>query len=167
MNHQFPMEPWKKPSLHEENPLSKSKQPDSVTIYSLFPNIDKYALGYETVFKTLKNMADQKPPTFPPYNITKDGDDYEIVMAVAGYSREQLSISLMDGTLTVKTVGVDEPDDSKKILHKGIAQRNFTATFALAEFVEVKEATLVDGMLTIDLKMELPEEKRPKAIEIK
>jgi molecular chaperone IbpA len=164
----FEMEPWNTPSPHEPSyPRNNIKQSDSVTIYSLFPNIDKYALGYETVFKTLKNIADQKAPTFPPYNITKDGDDYEIVMAVAGYSRDQLDIEVIDGVLTVKTIGIEEQDDSKTIIHKGIAQRNFRSTFALAEYVEVKDASLVDGMLTISLKMELPEEKKPKTIEIK
>jgi molecular chaperone IbpA len=159
---QFQLEPW--PSHNEDRYV---KKPDSVTIYSLFPNIDKYALGYETVFKTLKNIADQKAPTFPPYNITKDGDDYEIVMAIAGYSKDQLDIEVVDSVLTVKTIGIEDESNSKQIIHKGIAQRNFKSTFALAEYVEVNGASLVDGMLTISLKMEMPEEKKPKTIQIK
>lgn len=154
--------PWE----HPKERFPSSKKPDAVTIYSLFPNIDKYALGYETVFKTLKNIADQGAPSFPPYNILKDGDDYEISMAVAGYSRDQLDIELVERTLTVKTVGLAEPKEGKQVIHKGIAQRNFTSTFALGEHIEVKDAKLEDGMLTIYLTLELPEEKKPKTIEI-
>jgi molecular chaperone IbpA len=142
------------------------KAPTPVTIYSLFPNIDRWALGFDPVFDTLKELAAQKSPSFPPYNITKEDDKYEITMALAGYKREQLSIEVKDRVLTVKTIEDMESDDNREVVHQGIAQRNFTSTFALADHVEVKEAKLEDGLLIIKLELELPEEKKPKQIEI-
>ena len=88
-------------------------------------------------------------------------------MALAGYRREQLDIFVKDQVLTIKTIDDLETDDDREVIHQGIAQRNFTTTFALAEHVEVKSAKLADGLLTIKLQLELPEEKKPKQIEIK
>jgi molecular chaperone IbpA len=153
---------------HSDHYPSKKpiKAPTPATIYSLFPNIDRWALGFDPVFATLKELAAQKSPSFPPYNITKDGDKYEIVMALAGYRREYLDISVKDRVLTVKTTEDMEKDDIREVVHQGIAQRNFTTTFALADYVEVQSAKLEDGLLTIKLELELPEEKKPKQIDI-
>lgn len=136
-----------------------------VDIYTLFPNIDRWGIGYDTVFDTLTKLAGNKP-SFPPYNLTKDGDKYEITMALAGYRREHLDIFVKDRVLTIKTVEDMEKDDIREVIHQGIAQRNFTTTFAIAEHVEVKSAKLADGLLTIKLELELPAEKKPKQIEI-
>ena len=145
---------------------TKSK-PDqkAATIYSLFPNIDRWGIGYDSVFQTLTQLAAAKN-TFPPYNLVKDGDSYEITMALAGYRREQLDIFVKDRVLTIKTIDDMETDDDREVIHQGIAQRNFTTIFAIAEHVEVKSAKLADGLLTIKLQLELPEEKKPKQIEI-
>lgn len=158
---------WPNESGHDHLSAHKPKKaPTPVTIYSLFPNIDRWALGFDPVFDTLKELAAQKAPSFPPYNITKDQDKYEITMALAGYRREHLSIEVKDRVLTVKTVEDMERDDIREVVHQGIAQRNFTSTFALADHVEVKSAKLEDGLLVIKLELELPEEKKPKQIEI-
>lgn len=162
---------WQTDPDHYERPWEKQKPKakaalNPLTIYSLFPNIDRWALGFDPVFETLKELAAQKAPSFPPYNITKDGDKYEISMALAGYRREYLDISVKDRVLTVKTKEDMEKDDIREVIHQGIAQRNFTTTFALADYVVVKSAKLQDGLLTIKLEQELPEEKKAKAIEI-
>lgn len=160
-------EKWRPdPDHYQTRKPSKPAVPTPVTIYSLFPNIDRWALGFDPVFETLKQLAAQKNPSFPPYNITKDEDKYEITMALAGYRREHLSIEVKERVLTVKTVEDMERDDIREVVHQGIAQRNFTSTFALADHVEVKSAKLEDGLLTIKLELELPEEKKPKQIDI-
>jgi molecular chaperone IbpA len=150
-----------------KQPYNKAKVPDQkpATIYTLFPNIDRWGIGYDSVFETLKELAQHKA-SFPPYNLVKDGDKYEITMALAGYRREHLDIFVKDRVLTIKTLEDMERDDIRDVIHQGIAQRNFTTTFALADHVEVKSAKLADGLLTIKLELELPEEKKPKQIEI-
>lgn len=163
----FEIQPWENP--HDQYPPAKPRakvvDQKPATIYTLFPNIDRWGIGYDSVFETLKELAQHKP-SFPPYNLVKDGDRYEITMALAGYRREHLDLFVKDRVLTVKTVEDMERDDIRDVIHQGIAQRNFTTTFALAEHVEVKSAKLQDGLLTIKLELELPEEKKPKQIEI-
>lgn len=165
----FEIQPWDKhdPTYPPHQPYKAPSKVDQkpTTIYSLFPNIDRWGIGYDSVFNTLKELAQHKT-SFPPYNLVKDGDKYEITMALAGYKREYLDIFVKDRVLTVKTVEDMERDDIRDVIHQGIAQRNFTTTFALAEYVEVKSAKLEDGLLTIKLELELPEEKKPKQIEI-
>lgn len=158
----YPVTPPSHP-YEKKTPAKVDQKP--VTIYSLFPNIDRWGIGYDSVFETLKQLSQHKP-SFPPYNLVKDGDRYEITMALAGYRREHLDIFIEDRVLTVKTVEDMEKDDVRDVIHQGIAQRNFTSTFALAEHVEVKSAKLEDGLLTIKLELELPESKKPRAIEI-
>jgi molecular chaperone IbpA len=140
-----------------------------VDIYTLFPNIDRWALGYESMLKTLESLSTSKS-SFPPYNITKSGDDYQIEMALAGFRKDDLEIVVKERTLTVRSEIEDKdvPEEGKygKVLHHGIAQRNFTTTFALGEYVEVVDASMSDGILTIKLETQLPEDKKPKQIEI-
>lgn len=136
------------------------------TIDALFPKLDQWAIGYRNIFEQLQSLSQAKAATYPPCNITKDGDKYEIVMAVAGFKREYLDISVKDSVLTVASNVDMEKGDIREVIHQGIAQRNFTHTFALADHVVVKEAKLQDGLLVIKLELELPEEKKPKNIEI-
>ena len=143
----------------------KPKQP-SVSLSSLFPNLDSWALGFEDIFKELEKQAVSKNASFPPYNLVRDGDKYEITMAVAGYKKENIKISIDARTLIIETVDLPADEDKRELIHKGLAQRSFKSTFALGEYVELKEAKLVDGLLTISLELELPEEKKPRVIDI-
>ena len=141
-----------------------------VDIYTLFPNIDRWALGYDMLLETLQKHSENKS-SFPPYNITKNGDDYTVEMALAGFRKEDIEIVVKERTLTVRSDIEDRndiPEEGKygKVLHHGIAQRNFTTNFALGEYVEVVDASMSDGILTIKLETHLPEEKKPKQIEI-
>jgi molecular chaperone IbpA len=150
-------------------PNSKKTVPDQkpVTVFSLFPNIERWAIGYDSTLDLFSKMAESKAASFPPYNISKDGDRYEITMALAGYKKDQISVKVNERELIVKSVIADATtDEDKELLHHGIAQRNFTSTFALGEYVQVKAAKLEDGLLTINLELELPEEKKPRVIEI-
>jgi molecular chaperone IbpA len=103
--------------------------------------------------------------TYPPYNIVKIDDD-KIVMefAVAGFKKDDISITTEKNVLSINA---EKPDaDEKKYLHKGIATRKFSRSFALPEYYEVETAGFEDGILYIDLVRNIPEEKKPKTISI-
>jgi molecular chaperone IbpA len=105
--------------------------------------------------------------TFPPYNIEKLGeDDYQISIAVAGFSRDELDITLTDGMLIVSGSSADDDDDSR-FIHRGIAKRSFERRFQLAETIEVVDASFDHGMLKVNLKRVVPEHLLPRNIKIK
>lgn len=102
---------------------------------------------------------------YPPYNIEKTGDDdYRIVIALAGFGKEDVEVTTEQGQLKVRGKMAENQD--AQYLHRGIAGRSFERSFDLAEHIEVKGATFVDGLLTIELKRELPESMKPRTIEI-
>lgn len=123
-------------------------------------------IGFEPILKKLAEMTESMPkiPTYPPYNIKKvDENKYVIEMAVAGFGRQDLELELQDGVLTVKgNVSTEDAD----YIYKGIAERAFTRQFTLADTVEIKNADLINGMLKIWLERFIPEEKKPKKINI-
>ena len=134
--------------------------------FSTFPKQLNTTVGFEPIFKRLAEMAETMPkiPTYPPYNIKKvDENKYVIEMAVAGFGKQDLELELQDGTLTVK--GNINSEDGE-YLYKGIAERAFTRQFTLADTVEIKNADLINGMLKIWLERFIPEEKKPKKINI-
>ena len=125
---------------------------------------DPFFIGFDALANRLTS-AHSNANGFPPYNVRKiDEDTFVVELAIAGYNRESLNITEHDGTLTVKG---ERPEDVEEYLHKGIAGRKFTRTFALGEYMYVDEADLKDGMLYIVVKRNIPEEKKPKTIEIK
>ncbi|EKF40795.1 small heat shock protein HspB [Nitratireductor indicus C115] len=102
---------------------------------------------------------------WPPYDIARLGeDDYRITMAVAGFSQDELTITQEQNLLIV--AGQKSGDDNVEYLHRGIAGRSFQRRFQLADHVRVENASLVNGLLTIELKREIPEEMKPRRIEI-
>ena len=104
--------------------------------------------------------------SYPPYDIIQLGDDdYLLKIAAAGFSKDDLEITVKDGTLVI--AGDKAEADDRKYLHKGIAMRNFTRTFALGEYMEVVSAEMENGVLIVNIKREIPEEKKPKQITIK
>jgi molecular chaperone IbpA len=104
--------------------------------------------------------------TFPPYNVKKvDEDNYVVELAVAGYDRDELDITVDKDTLIIKSN--KENDEKSDFLHKGIAGRNFTQTFTLGEYMLVKSASLDNGLLNITIEREIPEELKPRQIKIK
>lgn len=137
------------------------------TTESLSP-LYKMSIGFDRLAEQFFN-----DPTFsnaqtgyPPYNIAKKEDDiYEVTLAVAGFKKADIDISLEDGTLIIKGES-NVLDESVEYLHKGIAERNFIRTFKLAEFVEVKEAKLEDGILRVSLFRNVPDAMKPKKIKI-
>jgi molecular chaperone IbpA len=123
-------------------------------------------------FDRLFSLLDQTAPfeggnsPYPPYNIERTGENaYRVTVAVAGFSEPELSIEAKENTLTVK--GEKQvKTESKDVLYQGIAARAFERVFRLADFVEVKAATLENGLLHIDLVREIPEAMKPRTIRI-
>jgi molecular chaperone IbpA len=138
--------------------------PDPLTITSLFPQFNRWAIGFDPLLDTFKQVSlAAKTTGYPPYNIYKNEDTYVLELAVAGFGKEDLTITVKELQLTVE--GQLEASEEKAI-HKGIATRDFKQEFVLAEYVVVKGAELKDGLLRITLQQELPEELQPKVIKI-
>ena len=135
---------------------------------SAFPQVESRLIGFDRVFDAvnrLHSIEGGQSNSFPPYNIKKlDDENYEITLALAGFKKSELSVVVEDGNLVVK--GNQEKSEDE-FLHKGIAERNFTRTWALADEVKVSGSKLEDGVLTISLVHEIPEEKKPVDIKIK
>jgi len=124
-------------------------------------------VGFDRVFDLLDSVASQNGPTgYPPYDIEKTGEDaYRVVMAVAGFTEAELNITQKENELLIS--GHVQPlAQEKEYLYRGIAGRDFERRFQLADHVRVMGARLSNGMLSIELKRELPEEKKARAIRI-
>lgn len=127
-----------------------------------------YAVGFDRTFDRLFDYATHQATStgFPPYNIVKDGDyNYTIEMALAGYSKKDIEVEVADGVLSIKSI--KESDGKENSLYHGIANRQFTRKFTLADDIIVKDGKLEDGMLSIELERVIPEEKKPRLITIK
>ena len=132
---------------------------------SAFPQIESRLIGFDRVFDAVQRVNTAES-NFPPYNIKKvDDENYEIQIALAGFSKSELDITVEDGNLIVK--GEQAETSKTEYLHKGIAERNFTRTWSLAESVKVAGSELKDGVLTINLVNKIPDELKPQSIKIK
>src|SRR6202012_4090198 len=125
-------------------------------------------VGFDRVFDLLDSVSGQANGTgYPPYNIEKSGDNaYKIVMAVAGFAESELNLTQKENELLVTGQTAPNGDGEKQYLYRGIAGRNFERRFQLADHVKVVGAKLANGLLTIELQREIPEEKKPRAIAI-
>lgn len=144
---------------------------------SIFNQLRPITVGFDNVFDHFERMFDDDILTspmvnFPPYNIVKTGDfTYDVELALAGYSKDDIKVDYADNMLTVKSA--KQTDEAKEgygvegILHRGIAKRYFSKSFTIADDVEVKGAELKDGLLKISMERIIPEGKKPRAIEIK
>jgi len=105
---------------------------------------------------------------YPPYNIETIGEDkYQITLALAGFKREELDITVKEGLLTVEGKKAEIEEEGRQFIHKGIGNRAFQRQWKLAEYVEVVDATMEDGLLFVLLERQVPEEKQPKTIAIR
>lgn len=125
-------------------------------------------VGFDRLFSLLDQVNGDGSPGYPPYNIERTGEDaYRISMAVAGFSETEISIEAHRNVLTVKGERANESTgEGSELLYRGIASRAFERRFQLADHVEVVGATLKNGLLHIDLKRTIPEELKPRKIEI-
>tara|TARA_B100000902_G_C26817283_1_gene672156 strand:- start:14 stop:445 length:432 start_codon:yes stop_codon:yes gene_type:complete len=131
------------------------------------PIFSSLFVGFDGLFENMTQMSQgsKSLPSYPPYNVIQDGDDYVIEIALAGINKKDIDITLQENTLTVSYQSSEEESDKK--LYKGIAQRSFKRQFNLSEDIEVEGANFVNGMLNIFLQRIIPEEKKPKKIKIK
>lgn len=125
-------------------------------------------VGFDRLFDRLDSLTAQETKTYPPYNIERLGDEaWRVSIAVAGFSKGDISIEAADNSLVIK--GGKEPvaeNANREFLHRGIAERAFELRFQLGDHVEIRNAALENGLLHIDLKREVPENKKPRQIEI-
>jgi len=140
------------------------------TSYDFSP-LFRTGVGFDRLNHTL-NTAAQKPESdlsYPPYNIEqKDDDHYRVTMAVAGFKADDVDVVLHENTLTLSSRAEEKGEkESPNLLYHGIARRAFERRFQLADHIKVEDAGLEDGLLTINLAHEVPEEKRPRKIEIR
>jgi molecular chaperone IbpA len=165
--HKNPYDPWK-PAPHKpwDNASSMGKaEPKVITINDLFPSLDRWAIGWSPILDELKSLAAQKP-SYPPYDIIDQKNDSTLInVAVAGFTKKDLTITVEERTLNIE--GKKEKDTEGTVVHNGIAGRDFKLVFALAEFYEVESASVKDGILSVKLFKDVPEEKKPKVIDIK
>lgn len=123
-------------------------------------------VGFDRVFDLLDNAGKAETGGYPPYNIERlDENDYRITLAVAGFGEDELDVELHQNTLTV-TGSRGDDDDGRSYLYQGIAGRSFQRRFQLAEHVEVSGASLVNGLLNVELHREIPEALKPRKIGI-
>ena len=128
---------------------------------------DPFFIGFNRELDRLSNIhREAVRQSFPPYDLVKlDEDTYRISLAVAGFNSSEVEVSVDNGSLIIKGEKTDEA--STEVLHKGIATRKFTRTFALGEYMEVDRAEMADGILSVFVERNIPEEKKPKKIAIK
>jgi molecular chaperone IbpA len=135
--------------------------------YDLTP-FYRSTVGFDRLFSMLDRAAPDGSPGYPPYNIERTGENsYRITVAVSGFSQDELSILAKENTLTIKgEKSVNDNGNKPEVLYRGIAARAFERAFQLADFVQVKNASLENGLLHVDLVREIPEAKKPRSIPI-
>jgi molecular chaperone IbpA len=143
-----------------------------LTLRSLdIPSIHKFGIGFDSILDELMRVnAQQTNTNYPPYNIVKHSEDaFAIELAVAGFREGDVKITLEKNVLTIKgeqTVSLDELEKDVEYVHRGISARNFDRVFTLADYVEVISAKAENGILTIELERQVPEEQKPKTVAI-
>jgi molecular chaperone IbpA len=133
-----------------------------------FSPLFRSTIGFDRLTRLVDaaSRVDNAALSYPPYNIEKTGEDaYRLTMAVAGFSREELDITVHENTLTVTGKAKTE-EDQGRFLHRGIARRAFERRFSLADHIKVTGASLDNGMLHVDLMREVPEQLRPRNVPI-
>ena len=141
----------------------------NTTLFDPFDRVKTYSIGFDRMFDRLFDESFVATTNYPPYNIVKTSDEkYAIEIAIAGFSKDDIEVETKENTLVIKTIDKkDEEEDKTEYLHKGISARSFKRSFNLADDVVVKGATFENGLLIIDLERIVPEEKKPRKIDIK
>ena len=155
-----PYDPWDK---HDK--WQKPVPAKPATIADLFPRLDRLSIGWSSVLDQLKEITDNKP-SYPPYDIVALKDDVNLLnVAVAGFTKDEITVTVQESVLTIE--GRQNDKQRGEVVYQGIATRDFKLELAVAEHWEVTKAELENGMLAIQFNRELPEEKKPKVINIK
>ncbi|MGJ5037846.1 Hsp20 family protein [Bradyrhizobium sp. HKCCYLRH3059] len=135
--------------------------------YDLTP-FYRSTVGFDRLFSLLDQATAEPTPGYPPYNIERTGENaYRITVAVSGFGKDELSLVAKENTLTIKgEKAANENGKKSEVLYRGIAARAFERSFQLADHVVVKNASLENGLLHVDLVREIPEAKKPRSIPI-
>lgn len=138
-----------------------------VTTFAMDLFKDPFFIGFNHTLNRLNSVHTAAVnQSYPPYNIAKvDEDTYRVDLALAGFDKKDIEVSVDNGTLIIK--GELETEDTAESVYKGIATRKFTRTFALGEYMEVVGAEFKNGMLSVNVERIVPEDKKPKSIKIK
>ena len=136
-----------------------------------FAPLYRSTVGFDRMFSMLDQLdgVEGSAPSYPPYNIERNGENaFRISVAVAGFTNADLSIEAKENTLTIKgeKTANGNAKDQSEVLYRGIAARAFERVFQLADHVHVTGASLVNGLLHVDLVREIPEAMKPRAIPI-
>ena len=141
---------------------------------SIFNQLRPVTVGFDNVFDHFERMMDDHnfnqmtATNFPPYNIVKTGEyTYDVELALAGFSKNDIDVEYKDNMLTVKSKEKAKDNDVDGMLHRGISKRWFSKSFTIADDVEVKGAELKDGLLKISMERIIPEGKKARTIEVK
>ncbi len=138
---------------------------NNLTTFDPFRNL---TVGFDNVFDQLSSLSQFEIPKYPPYNIKKiDDNKYQLEMALAGFTKTDLDVEVKDNSLTVTGNSSDDIENTNSFVYKGIAQRAFTRQWALMDYLKVFNASFKDGVLVVDMELNLPEEKKSKKIEVK
>ena len=144
------------------------------TQLSIFNRLRPVTVGFDNIFDHFERMVDNDlfnipSVNYPPYNIVKTGTNtYDVELALAGFSRNDIDVEFAEGILTIRSKDKPESEeDTDVVIHKGISKRFFSKAFTIADDVEVKGAELKDGLLKVSLERIIPENKKPRSIEIK
>jgi len=132
--------------------------------------INTYSIGFDRMFDSLTSSTGfDRQENYPPYNIIKVSDtEYTIELAVAGFGKKDIEIRMVADKLSINSIELKTSDvDTKEYLHKGISARHFKRGFTLSGDMVVKDANMSDGILTILMERVIPEEMKPRTIDIK
>ena len=141
---------------------------------SIFNQLRPVTVGFDNIFDHFERMFDGDvmnipQVNYPPYNIVKTGENtYDIELALAGFSKDDIDVEYENNVLTVKSIKkAEEVQENDAVLHRGISKRMFSKSFTVSDDVEVKGAELKDGLLKVSLERIIPESKKPRTIKIK
>lgn len=163
---QYPHDQWDK--VHTKSTTFTVPVPQ----FNLASTLLNRGIGFGPQFSFFEELlkSSQAQAKYPPYDLVTTGEDsYELRFALAGFSKKDISVTLQNNVLTIDGQGIDSllPESELDYIHHGIAKRDFKQSFPLAEHIEVVAAEMADGVLTVKLERNLPEELQPKTIKIK
>ena len=137
---------------------------------SIWNSLKPFSIGFDSIFNEFDRMLDSSDfvSNYPPYNINQVKDNkYKIEVALAGFDKKDIAVEAKENTLTIRSKKEEKTNEKVDgVVHKGIASRQFIRSFALGDDIKVNDAKLENGLLTVDLEREVPEEEKPRLIEV-
>ena len=142
------------------------KEGNKMTL-TTFNKLRPFSIGFDSLFNDFDRLLDTPAPSYPPYNLikSKDGENYKIQLALAGWDKDSVDVEVKENTLTIKSKK-DEVENEEEFLYKGISTRSFERSWTLSEEMKVQGAKFENGLLEISLEKIIPEEKKPRTIDI-